>query len=309
MWHRWDEKIKLRHLRVAMAIHEHGSVTDAAEALFVSQAAVSKTIAEAEETLQVELFVRRGRGIVPTEAGVKFIQYGQRISAEIRVLEAELTALSHGVSGQVVIGTSAVSAHIFTAEVITHLKGRSPGINIRLHNYYGVDILTDLRAGKLDLAIAPISAPDLAPDLEAVSLLNSEPVLVAGVGHPAIAMKQADWESLTGFCWCLPPPNSRWRIHLEKHWAELGMPSPSNLVESAYSMTLLALLRAMPALSVLPEGVARYWEEQGYLVRLPHFIPMTTDPVGLIWSKSLSLAPAARVVKETAFTLLQREAL
>lgn len=287
-----------------MAIQDSGSVTDAAEALFVTQAAISKTITEIEDALGTNLFVRRGRGIVATEAGLRFIESGRRIFAEMKVCVDEIDQLSKGLSGRVVIGSSAVSAHLLNARVVAAIKRDLPRINICLLDDYGPDVLSDLRSGAVDLAVAPLIPTNLAPDLEGIPIVYADPIVVASIGHPALSVDATDWPSLMKYAWCLPPSFSRWRVHFEDHLSQMGLQSPENLVESPSALTLLALLRTMPMLTALPRAMAETWEKQGSLVILPHVVPMVAQPIGLIWSTKFPLTPAARVFREAVISEL-----
>lgn len=80
------EKLELNHLRMLSALYEQGTVSAAAEALDVSQQAVSLQLKRVREILGDPLFVRTGHGMVPTA-------YGQLIQPHVRQFLALIHAM------------------------------------------------------------------------------------------------------------------------------------------------------------------------------------------------------------------------
>src|SRR5829696_2194043 len=83
--HSKAELLSLQQLRCFCATVELGSFTAAAEALRVSQPAVAEQIRKLEQALGADLFVRAGRGVVPTEAGRAFAEHAAH---SLRAVEA-----------------------------------------------------------------------------------------------------------------------------------------------------------------------------------------------------------------------------
>ncbi|MET8977108.1 LysR family transcriptional regulator [Streptomyces sp. NPDC004539] len=75
--------VELRHLRCLVAIVEEGTFTDAALALGVSQAAVSRNLASLERALGVRLLRRTSREVTPTAAGTRVVAHARRVLAEV----------------------------------------------------------------------------------------------------------------------------------------------------------------------------------------------------------------------------------
>ncbi|MET9730780.1 LysR family transcriptional regulator [Streptomyces sp. NPDC006458] len=81
--------VELRHLRCLVAIVEEGTFTDAALALGVSQAAVSRTLAALETALGVRLLRRTSRSVTPTATGLRVLAHARRVLAEVDDLVRE----------------------------------------------------------------------------------------------------------------------------------------------------------------------------------------------------------------------------
>ncbi|WP_338894693.1 LysR family transcriptional regulator [Streptomyces sp. TG1A-60] len=84
--------VELRQLRCLVAIVEEGTFTDAAMALGVSQAAVSRTLASLEGTLGVRLLRRTSRAVTPTPTGLRVVSHARRVLGEVAELVREATS-------------------------------------------------------------------------------------------------------------------------------------------------------------------------------------------------------------------------
>ncbi len=76
------------HFKYAVEVEKTGSITQAAENLFMGQPNLSKAIMELEETLGFQIFERTSKGVIPTEKGVSFLVYAKNILASIEKMEA-----------------------------------------------------------------------------------------------------------------------------------------------------------------------------------------------------------------------------
>lgn len=84
--------IDLRQLRCLVAIVDEGTFTDAAIALGVSQAAVSRTLASLERALGVRLLRRTSRQVTPTATGLRVVAQARRVLADVSELVREATS-------------------------------------------------------------------------------------------------------------------------------------------------------------------------------------------------------------------------
>ncbi|MBO5218075.1 MAG: LysR family transcriptional regulator [Clostridia bacterium] len=80
--------MNIMHLKYAVEVAKTGSITQAAENLFMGQPNLSKAIRELEESLGITIFKRTSKGIVPTLKGEEFLVYAKRILAQIDELES-----------------------------------------------------------------------------------------------------------------------------------------------------------------------------------------------------------------------------
>lgn len=80
--------MNIQHLRYAIEVAKTGSITQAAENLFMGQPNLSKAIRELETSLNIRLFRRSSRGVIPTPEGEEFLQYARGIITQVDKVES-----------------------------------------------------------------------------------------------------------------------------------------------------------------------------------------------------------------------------
>lgn len=302
------DRLKLRHLRTVLTVADCGSVTAAARRLFVSQAAVSKTISEAEIVLGTALFQRSGRAIVPTEAGERFVRAGRRVAAELDGLGEEIGLMASGGKGLLRIGLQVISARDLLVQAVCQLQERYPETVVQLRDGLLPELLLDLRAGSLDLVLGRMVPSLLAPDLAGGPVAMSEPyVVIASPRHPVLAMAELQWADLLAYSWCLPLKETPVRRHFDAFLTEQSLSPPVRSVETNSIETLLMLLEARPLVAIAARSRAQDWASRGQvgitsLVMLPQ-----PDPIGIIWSGKAAPAPLARFFRDRLLALAKGE--
>jgi DNA-binding transcriptional LysR family regulator len=162
------ELLSLQQVRCFCAALELGSFTAAASALRVSQPAVAEQIRKLEAALGADLFVRAGRGVVPTEAGRAFAEHA---ASSLRALEdaadgvGELNALRRGTIAVGVFGEP--SAWRLDELVARFLRGR-PDISLRLVGRNSSAIAERVRSGELEAGVVLLPIDDAKLDIRPI---------------------------------------------------------------------------------------------------------------------------------------------
>jgi DNA-binding transcriptional LysR family regulator len=151
------ELLSLQQLRCVCAAVELGSFTAAAEALRVSQPAVAEQIRKLEQALGADLFVRAGRGVVPTEAGRAFAEHAAR---SLRAVEDAAGSVAAIPSGTVSLGVFGEPSAWRMDEVLTAFMRRHPDVSVRLVGRNSSAVVERIRRGELEAGVVllPIDA-------------------------------------------------------------------------------------------------------------------------------------------------------
>src|SRR4051812_27217064 len=102
--------LETKHMRMVLAVCEHGSLTRAGRDLFLSQPALSQQLLLLERRLGTPLFHRVGKRMVPTAAGMRLAAAARTVVAEIDSIEAELLRLASGQESLLRLGTQCYTA-------------------------------------------------------------------------------------------------------------------------------------------------------------------------------------------------------
>jgi molybdate transport repressor ModE-like protein len=272
-------------MRVVLAVHAHGSIAAAARDLCVSPPAVSKAIAEAEDILGLELFRRSGRHPVVTEAGEVLVRFARTIVNEFGILETELSLLAQGSTGSITIGTATHQAKSFIGEVTERLKARQPRILIRMLDLEPPDVLTYLRDGRIEIAFGDYLHVSRVDDIDGLRIFDSETVLVASIGHPALDQPSLDWPTLNTYAWALPPHSHPLRTSFEALWADLHVAPPTNIFESSSLLSIPIAFSKMQVICPAPRALAEEWARIGAIAILPKNMSLKSQPQGMLWSR------------------------
>lgn len=234
-----------RDFRYLVAIGQTGNLGLAAAQVHVTQPALTKCIDRLEAELGVALFERRGRQIVPTEAGGILIRRAKGLLHDIAGVQRELREHALGASGHVRLGAAATATETMLPAVIRRVQRETPGITLELMVAMS-DVLRDaLREDRLDLLVSPAT-----DDSEFVCepILDDHVVVVASRDH-ALARGPRRLADLARYPWVLPPSTVALRRWLERAFESAGLPPPSVKVE-VNSLTLMpTLIRGTDLLS------------------------------------------------------------
>lgn len=146
----------LRRLKHVVALAEHASFAQAAEAVHLSQPAFSRSIQSLEEELGVELFVRGQRRITPTPYGKLVAERGRRMLQDSTQLVTDLRRMKSHEFGEVSMGIGPIPAAALLEPVLTRLCREHPRIRTRIEMSHWRNLLRLLEADDLDFFIADV---------------------------------------------------------------------------------------------------------------------------------------------------------
>jgi DNA-binding transcriptional LysR family regulator len=203
---------RLKQLRAFCCAAQTGSVSKAAERLYLSQPSVSLQIQALERELKVTLFERRGPKIQLTPDGRRLYEMAQPLVHGMDSLSDTFAADSGRVtSGDLSIAAGESTLLYLLPRLVKRFAENYPGIRIKLHNVTGRDGLALLRADEADLAVGSmIDAPD---DITYHPIFTYDPVLITSLQHPLAKKKQIRLEEISPHGLILPPRHlSTWHV-------------------------------------------------------------------------------------------------
>lgn len=222
-----------------LEVVRHGSLSKAASELGLSQPALSKTIHRLERLLGVSLFSRTSLGMAPTPHCQRLIMHLQSIDAEMEVVFSKGAKSPH-----LAIGCSPLASEVFVAPALGRFLTTNPETTIAVTEGRRRVLLADLRAGKLDLVVAPMTNDDISPDLMEEELFYDKMVIVVRADHPLAGKKGLVLNDLLDYRWLVPPTGSFIRRQIDRELLHDPSVVPK-LIDSVNSVNIMKSLMLM----------------------------------------------------------------
>ena len=151
--------VRLELYRVFLEVAKQGNISAAAQNLFISQSAVSQSVKQLEEQLQVRLFSRSTRGVSLTSEGKLLLEYVSHALGLLQSGEDKIAASRQLLTGELIIGASDTVTKTYLLSRLEAFHKDYPDIRIRILNGTTSMVLDYLHAGQVDIAFAS-EAPD-----------------------------------------------------------------------------------------------------------------------------------------------------
>jgi DNA-binding transcriptional LysR family regulator len=215
-----------RRLQVFHAVAKHLSFTKAAEALFMTQPAVTFQIRQLEEHLNMRLFDRAHGRISLTPAGAVALEYAERILALSSELDTRLKEMSGQVAGPLLIGASTTIAEFLLPQVLGEFKSRYPAVVPRLFVANSEAVQARIAERTLDLGF--IEGESHLPSLVTDVCCDDELHVVCAPSHPLAKLASVTAKALMEHAYISREPGSGTREVIDSYLQKAGV-SPDAL--------------------------------------------------------------------------------
>ena len=202
----------LKPLRSFCWAAKTGSMSRAAEELYLSQPSVSLQIRNLEEALGQVLFERRGPQIKLTRAGEILFEVANPLVEGLDALPATYRAsLGKLESGEVNIAAGESTILYILPRLVQEFRERYKGVHVHLHNVTGKDGLTMIRNEDVEFAIG--SMIDIPADIRYEPIYSFKPMLICSRSHPLATKETVELADVSPYGLILPPKTlTTWRI-------------------------------------------------------------------------------------------------
>lgn len=213
---------RLQQLRGFCHAAKEGSISKAAERLFLSQPSVSLQIQALEREIGAQLFYRRGPRIELTHDGQTLYELAQPLVHGFDSIAEDFQARRESVErGQLEIAAGGSTIQYVLPDFVEKFLEEHPGIDLKLANVTGRAGLEALRGGEVDFCVGPLL--DIPEDLEFHPIKAYEPLLITSPDHPLAKRKRITLKDISKYPLILPPRHlSTWR-QVEFVFAQAGL--------------------------------------------------------------------------------------
>ena len=292
---RWATKPELNfhQLHIFYAVARHRSFSRAAEALGISQPAVSIQVQELEKTLGMPLFHRGARGLQLTEAGETVYSYAHRIFTLSSEMQETVRDIQGLVTGHLTLGASTTPGEYILPVAIGHFRRQYPGIRVELKISNTRSIVSQILQRELDLGMVGSALEGGSDELEVSTYAMDEIVLVAGPAHPLTTRTKVSLEDVMEEGLVVREEGSATRQTAEECFAQMGV-EPKVAIELGSNQAVKLAAEAGVGVGVISRYGIGAEVKAGLLRALDVEGWRCTRPLTLVYLKEKRLSPAQR---------------
>lgn len=276
-------------LRAFQHVVELESFHRAAEALHMSQPALTRRIQKLEASIGAQLLERTTRHVAPTATGQELMPLVRRMLEEF---DGSLFALKDASSqqrGLITMACLPTAAFYFLPKVVRQFNEEFPHTRFRILDLTANDGLRAVARGEVEFGINLMGNSD--PDLDFEPLIDDPFVLAMRKDHPLARRDELIWPDLEGHRLITVDRSSGNRTLLDASLARANL-KLNWFYEVTHLNTSLGLVEAGLGISVLPR-LATPQEEHPFLITRPIVDPIVTRTIGIVQRRNGRLSPAA----------------
>ncbi|UHL66078.1 LysR family transcriptional regulator [Paralcaligenes sp. KSB-10] len=290
-------RLHVKHLRLLIAVHEHGSLLSAAKEVAITQPGASKALQEIEAAFGATLFTRTNRGLAANDLGRCVVRYARMIYTDLGHLRNELEAIQRGDGGRVSVG-SIMGAIPLLTDAVSNLMQTHPGMSVEIVEDTSATLLSLLDSGRLDLAICRKTVSK-TPDLYESEILQPEELRIIANNESPFAHKDClTLQDLAQCKWIVYRANMPMRLLLEREFYDRDIRFPANLLETTSPFATLALLRRNPSFVALAStDVASFFARNALVSILPFEFSIRSEPYELVHRQGSPMSIGAKLMK------------
>ena len=289
--------MELRQFKYYLAIVDIGSLSRAAQHLYVAQSALSRQIAELESELGVQLLLRSRTGVTMTDAGKVFYEYAQGITKQVGDAQSAVRLSAESVTGSVVVALPQSTTAMLALPLLRAAAARYPDITLHLNEELTGNMTDQLLRGRVDIALFADTMP--REDVAFTPLLEEDFVILHAAYDPLappsgpVSAAQAAARPMVmagrahGHCT---------RLIVEAAFEAAGVVPPAVVTEVNSVRIVKIAVEAGVAPTVLTLGMAQREVEDGRLVANLIDCPGMLRTLGLCVSVHLPATNAKRAV-------------
>jgi DNA-binding transcriptional LysR family regulator len=297
---RIGRRIKLHDLHVLMAVVQAGSMRKAAALLNTTQSAISRSIADLEQTIGARLFDRSSHGIEPTRYGRALLKRGVAVFDELKQGVRDIEFLSNPEAGELLVGSGSAFAEGFVLAVIDRLSQQYPRAAYQLLPGALLDLYDQLRQRRIELAFSGDSRLDTQDDIDAEVLFEEPLVVATSVDNPWVRRRRINLADLLNEPWTWSPPGTVVDRLVVEAFRASGLEPPRAGVYTDAINVRIRLASTRGFLTVVPASMLSFPAKHGSLRRVPVELPTTRRQMGIVTLKNRTLSPLAQLFVECA---------
>ncbi|MGJ7473631.1 LysR family transcriptional regulator [Pseudomonas fulva] len=284
----------LKQLKAFVLSHRLGSLTRAAEQLFITQSAVSVLLQQLEEGLGIKLFDRTTRSLKPTAGANELLTIAERVLRDIQAIQIGARGIVERSSGNLVFASTPSVAAALLPSIMKDFSNRYPGIKIRMHDLPPERLVAAVMSEEVEFSIGTLAAPPEGVQLS--HLLTDHLSLIVSRESSLATHERITWEDVLKERCITVKLGQGIRELIDGTLARLNAKIAPDF-EVTYMSTALSMASAGLGAAVLPAALLDAFAYNNLVAKRIHD-PVVLREIHLIRRAKSSLSPAAEAFIE-----------
>lgn len=281
---------KLDLYRVFSIVGKNESFSRAAKALFMTQPAVSQSIAQLERELDTRLFNRTPKGVTPTTEGSLLLEYVNSAINLIEIGEEKIAEFKNLTTGELRIGVGDTISKYFLLPQLEAFRNRYPNVKLKIENGTTDALISFIKSGEVDLGICNLPVMDATLDVR--PCLEIHDTFVYGDKYRKLLARPIGFEELAKLPLIFLEPSSNSRKYVEDFLLSKGVKISPEFELGSHDL-VVEFARINMGIACVTREFTEEYLDRGILheVQLKEQIPARS--IGICSLKSVPLSSAS----------------
>jgi DNA-binding transcriptional LysR family regulator len=235
-----------------LRVTEKGSINKAAEALHLSQPALTRSLSRLEDALGVPLLERSARGIALTKYGDVLVRHAAVIEAEVRSAVREIERLKGDKATNLRVGVTPLVAGNFLPGALQALRTTEPEVAVHVVEGGRPALLANLGEHEIDFLISSVPAEMRLAGIEIEPLFAMELCVIASPTNPLAGRAGLRLHDLSQCQWIMPRADTSFYQRLEADFQRADVPFPASSIELSSPLVTKSIVRSTDLVAIVP---------------------------------------------------------
>lgn len=290
-------QLTFKQIRYFLAAAETGQFSTAAVKVHVTQTAITASIKELEQSLNVALFERRhAAGVVLTPDGQRFMQHALNIQTAVNNAITNPGALQRHIVGKIRLQATSTMYGYYLIPAIARFQSAFPDIKLVVQEHDRATIEANVASAKADVGVIWLSSLPVNRTLETVALTRSRRQLWLCAAHPLLKFRQVSLKDVAAQPYVVFDSDEV-KKNTQRFWRGAGF--KPNIAYTTSSMEALRSLVAQGmAVTILSDVAYRPFSREGLRIDTrPLMEGLPPIEIGMVWRRNCEMTPAVDAFK------------
>lgn len=276
-------RLKLRHLQALIALDDFRTMGKAAQALGISQPAMSYLLADLETLLEAQLFLRHSRGVDPTDTALELLPIARRICAATEEGAERVALRQRRDVGLVRVAATAAAVSALLDVVMAPFAEAYPQIQVQVATVLGPTQESAFSGDEFDI-ICGRQRATIPEDWVFMPCTPDRMVPICGPAHTLALKSSVSLDDLASATWLTNHVSTVAQRMFDDLAARAGWTDLKEVrIVSQIGQVIWTMLRDGKYISLIPRSVAMPWLRSGQLVEVSAELDLPLDPIGFYY--------------------------